>query len=335
MRPEEIEALLGGYATGTLTEQERDALFRAALTNQNLFNALADEQALKELLDDPASRRELLDALGEARMPFLAKFRMWMGRPASWAVAGSMAAAVLAVVVLIRVHTPMARQELPVEMAKRTAPAPELPAEQVTAPVKAPAKPVQAAKPRPESAGLEESKKSASEPSDQRREKDAAISASPSAGLPSAIISTPPLGLRYSILRAGAAGNFEKADPRTVFESGDQIRLAVEPNGNGYLSVALQDTQGTREVLFGNPVEAQRTYLIPPTVPLRLESLPGEIKFLVTLSRGPERPRAAGTLVKSLKEKEAAGRKAESLSVADKPADPNAPVSVEIPIRYQ
>jgi len=46
----DLEKLLGGYATSTLTEQERKALFEAALDDQQLFNALADEEALKELL---------------------------------------------------------------------------------------------------------------------------------------------------------------------------------------------------------------------------------------------------------------------------------------------
>ena len=36
MSREEIEKLLGGYATGTLTPGERDALFAAALEDQQL-----------------------------------------------------------------------------------------------------------------------------------------------------------------------------------------------------------------------------------------------------------------------------------------------------------
>lgn len=62
----DYEKLLGGYATGTLTEAECDALFGAALHDQALFNALADDQALKELLDDPESRRRLIAALEAA-----------------------------------------------------------------------------------------------------------------------------------------------------------------------------------------------------------------------------------------------------------------------------
>ena len=58
--------LLGGYGTGTLTAEERAALFAAALEDQALFDALADEQALCELLADPAARARLLAALAEA-----------------------------------------------------------------------------------------------------------------------------------------------------------------------------------------------------------------------------------------------------------------------------
>jgi len=63
MKDEDIQNLLGGFATDTLTDRERELLFTASLTNQELFNALADDQALRELLSDPAARRQLLQAL--------------------------------------------------------------------------------------------------------------------------------------------------------------------------------------------------------------------------------------------------------------------------------
>lgn len=61
----EIRHLLGGYATGTLTEAERAKLFAAALEDQTLFDALAEEQSLKELLDDPEARGYLLAELDQ------------------------------------------------------------------------------------------------------------------------------------------------------------------------------------------------------------------------------------------------------------------------------
>lgn len=97
MPREDLEKLLGGFATNTLTDEERKALFEAALTDQALFNALADEQALKELLDDPRSRRQLLASL-EAKT----QAKQWFQQSWSWALAGSLAAAVLAVTLVTR-----------------------------------------------------------------------------------------------------------------------------------------------------------------------------------------------------------------------------------------
>src|ERR1019366_478681 len=40
MSPEDIKKLLGGYATGTLTAEERQGLFAAALEDQEMFDAV-------------------------------------------------------------------------------------------------------------------------------------------------------------------------------------------------------------------------------------------------------------------------------------------------------
>jgi hypothetical protein len=61
--PDEVRKLLGGYATGTLTDEERNLLFSAALQDQELFDALADEESLRELLEEPATRQTLLEQL--------------------------------------------------------------------------------------------------------------------------------------------------------------------------------------------------------------------------------------------------------------------------------
>lgn len=78
MSREEIEKLLGGYATGTLTGEEREALFAAALEDQVLFDALAREQPLRELLEDPVAKARLRRALEESAVPW---YRAWW-RPA-------------------------------------------------------------------------------------------------------------------------------------------------------------------------------------------------------------------------------------------------------------
>ena len=70
MSREEVEKLLGGYATGTLTPDEQQALFAAALDDQELFDALAREQSLRDLLRDPAAKAEVLAALDDAPVPW-------------------------------------------------------------------------------------------------------------------------------------------------------------------------------------------------------------------------------------------------------------------------
>jgi hypothetical protein len=98
MNREEIQRLLGGYATGTLTPEEQQALFAAALEDQELFDALGREQVLRDLLRDPAARAEALaalDAPAAGRVGWLA----WLQRPVmvGFAAAGLAAVAVLAV----------------------------------------------------------------------------------------------------------------------------------------------------------------------------------------------------------------------------------------------
>jgi hypothetical protein len=77
MSREEVRKLLGGYATGTLTPAEQEALFAASLEDQELFDALAAEQSMRDLLRDPAVQAELLAALdgGPPKQPW------WQWRP--------------------------------------------------------------------------------------------------------------------------------------------------------------------------------------------------------------------------------------------------------------
>ena len=64
---DDVRKLLGGYATGTLTDDEKKVLFDAALHDDALFAALADEHALKEMLDDSSVRAQVLQATEEPR----------------------------------------------------------------------------------------------------------------------------------------------------------------------------------------------------------------------------------------------------------------------------
>lgn len=99
MSEHELEQLLGGFAAGTLTADEQQRLYAAALQDQRLFDALADEQGLKELLTDPAVRRRLLETLRQSVAKTAepsAPWWTWFGKPARLALAGGLAAAVLA-----------------------------------------------------------------------------------------------------------------------------------------------------------------------------------------------------------------------------------------------
>ncbi|HLK22345.1 MAG TPA: hypothetical protein VKT81_25535 [Bryobacteraceae bacterium] len=93
---DEIRKLLGGYATNTLTERERQVLFEAALDDQELFDALQQEQALRDLLDDPVSRVQIRQALDQP------KSAPWWLRWWTWTAAGSAVAASVLTMAIIR-----------------------------------------------------------------------------------------------------------------------------------------------------------------------------------------------------------------------------------------
>ena len=89
--------LLGGYATDSLGEAERNELLRAALDDQELFDALVEEEGLRELLHDPAARQEVLAVLEQPTG--WERVRAWFERPATLvdlaAIGGLAAAAVV------------------------------------------------------------------------------------------------------------------------------------------------------------------------------------------------------------------------------------------------
>jgi hypothetical protein len=90
MTPREAEKLLGGYAAGNLTPEEERALAEAALSDQDLFDALAREQSLRDLMADPLARRGLLSALGQSEQRRWRLFRR-VALPAAAAVAATVA----------------------------------------------------------------------------------------------------------------------------------------------------------------------------------------------------------------------------------------------------
>ena len=113
MSEHDLEKLLGGFAADTLTPEEKQTLYTAALQDQQLFNALADEQTFKELLADPDVRRRLLASLEQKSASGAGGSLSWLDwfrRPSGLAFAGGLAAAALAVVLGVRIYQDSLRQ---------------------------------------------------------------------------------------------------------------------------------------------------------------------------------------------------------------------------------
>lgn len=114
----DVRKLLAGYSSGTLSEQERGELFRAALADQQLFNALADEEGLRQVLAVAEVRGEMLAALDEPAgrsVPVRSKWPVFMGLTAGLCV--------VAAVVLTR-PSPEAPQQI-AQVLKSNTPAEE------------------------------------------------------------------------------------------------------------------------------------------------------------------------------------------------------------------
>jgi len=132
MSRDDIQKLLGGYATGTLTPEERRVLFEAALEDQELFDALGREEALRGVLSDPSARAQLLAAMDDVPAPWYRT--LW--RPAPMAALATVLLMVVGVAVWQSSRTPprrMAKLELPplpqavqMERAPTLPPPPEL-----------------------------------------------------------------------------------------------------------------------------------------------------------------------------------------------------------------
>lgn len=108
---DEARKLMGGYATGSLTEAERKRLFDAALDDQDLFHELAAEQVLKEVIEEPGARARLIAALEPE-----SKQRAW------WPWAAAVTVAGLATIGVWLAQRPAPPQEVALNVDK-TAPA--------------------------------------------------------------------------------------------------------------------------------------------------------------------------------------------------------------------
>src|SRR5439155_432890 len=88
---------------------EREALFEAALDDQEIFDELSREQALKELLAEPGAKQWLIAALQPAAKRPTRQAAWWV-RPWPWATAA--AAVAIGIVVWIAAPKPPPKREI-------------------------------------------------------------------------------------------------------------------------------------------------------------------------------------------------------------------------------
>lgn len=216
MRPAEAEKLLGGYATGTLTEEERQRLFAAALDHQEIFDALMDEEALRDLLADPAVKAQLILALAHSATPNVVPF--WR-RTGVLGAAASLLVAATAGLVFLR-----SPDKTPPPLHEEAPKAP--PAQSVEAPTAAPSSkgaalkttPVEKAKEVPAPIQLAES--AAAAPPAPIRQPVAAPAASP-AGAPAVMAPA-----QETVSWAKAKGDARAADQEHRAKKSETLRSA-------------------------------------------------------------------------------------------------------------
>ncbi len=105
-----------------------------------------------------------------------------------------------------------------------------------------------------------------------------------------------PLGLRYAVLKKLEDGTYQEISPEAVFHAGDQIRLSLMSNQEGFLYVIEQGSSGRWVPLYpasdssgdGNRLVPGKEYIVPGTGAWRFTGEPGQEKLFVMLSRTPE-----------------------------------------------
>lgn len=265
MMSREIERLLGGYATKTLTEAERKTLFEAALEDPDVFAALQAEEPLRDLLADDESRREI--GLALRRPPEKTK-PIWFASPWALGLAGTAAAACVLFIFFARQPRPTL-QSVAREPAMLRAPAPVTASDEIVLqpklkasrpPKRSPAAPpvqITAAAPPP-----------AAVPSGSALARYAPPAQEPSVPLP------------FQVLRAGT-----ELGPSDTIQEGDAVQIRVRPVSAGVLQLLKRTAAGTLQPLGpGIAAEPNQTYVLPE-MPILVH---GEQSFrLIVVQREP------------------------------------------------
>ena len=279
MTREELQGLIGGYSTGSLSEAERKALFEAALEDQELFDELAREQALKSALEEPGARERLLAALE----PRAAPARPWWKMTWAWAAAAAACAVVIAGVALERSTV---RVE---EVARLQAPEPVAPGVPLPAPTVSPSTPRPAPKvtesvrqsapppptvavPRPATGPLPADSpappaelKKAEAPAEAARADSVAAIAPQQLAAGAPVVAPGPQAFTQGTIGGVAAGarRLSPAAPaakasRFAFDYSvtPQLVLRVLPYANAFLTVSVMRTSGEEQLASSRPVQA-------------------------------------------------------------------------------
>jgi hypothetical protein len=310
MSRDEIRKLLGSYATDTLSETERSALFAAALEDQELFNELAKEQALRDVLRDPSARQQLIDALGPPRETL-----RWLRKPAVWAMVGSMAALLIVAALMLRQTRHASRGDVIVADAIATRPPAAAPPS--AAPLRVPEPAVVVRQPKQLarlpavgalSAARPEAKTAPAPPPPpqavgglavvpQAQSQMVQVTPSPrfvaqqrATGSEMAVAKAEAsaaanLAVEFTLLLKGAEGTYAAVPSNTVFHARDSVRIQVAPNYAGYIYLLQRDeATAAWKVITSQRVENAQPYALPTTGGIQSD-VPARLELLLVLSR--------------------------------------------------
>jgi hypothetical protein len=307
MSNDELRKLIGGYATGNLTIEERRALYHAALDDQELFDALSDEQPLKELLDDEESRAEIERALRVESAPRPAA---WIAGPWTWAAVGSLAAGIALISFFIGRPAPKPEQPTMIAASPELASPLEPPARaerfekpaQLRERSKKPATP--AAPPAPpmnaeNGAATADSQSNAPRTNAVSQSAPMVAAEQKRAMAPAALAIAP---FAYTILKRQPDGKLVALDPGEGLQVGDQLQFRVQPTGGGTLTIFERAPNGQWSAIADvQRAEPQKIYTLPPapvrmaeSMVLRLElaneerAKPASVEITLTPGRPPE-----------------------------------------------
>ena len=298
---DDVRKLLGGFATGTLSEAERQTLFDAALQDDELFAALADEQALKDLLEDGTVRAKLLRATEEPQFSVATALREWFEAPKSKALIAI--GCLVFTLIAFKELRPVAQKTIEVAEVRAPAAAPSTPESPALAPPAAkptriPPARKQAAPTPPEDRMAEADRPLPQPPAiapaqpgtppaggvvggivggtvaepEMRASSRQMRMADQAAPVAAATPAPPPIPLGWELLRRDADGEFRPVARDHEFVAGDLVRVRVRAARKGAVALSIPG----QPTLVGS-VEANEPASVPETGGIVIASVTNKI----------------------------------------------------------